>query len=104
ISLGVAEACSGLHSLSALIVASLLLGYVENVSVLGRIAIFVFSVPLAVIINVCRVTGTAILADSRPELALGYYHAFSGWLVFVIGFGILWLIAKIAFRVSGPAS
>jgi exosortase len=104
ISLGVAEACSGLHSLSAMVVASLLLGFVENASVLGRIAIFLLSAPLAIMINVCRVTGTAILADSRPELALGYYHAFSGWLVFLVGFGLLWLTAKATFRVFGPAS
>jgi exosortase len=102
ISLGVAEACSGLHSLSALVVASLVLGFVENLSALGRILIFLVSAPLAIMVNVCRVTGTAILADSRPELALGYYHAFSSWLVFLIGFGALWLTTKLVFRFSGP--
>jgi exosortase len=99
-SLGVAEACSGLQSLSALMVAALLLGFLENASLLGRITIFVLSIPLAVAVNVLRVTGTAIIADSRPELALGYYHSFSGWLIFVIGFGMLWLIARVIFRVT----
>ena len=36
-SLGVAEACSGLNSLSALLVGSLLLGFLEDASVLGRV-------------------------------------------------------------------
>lgn len=99
-SLGVAEACSGLQSLSALVVASLLLGFMENASIFGRIAIVVLSVPLAIAVNVVRVTGTAILADFRPELALGYYHSFSGWLIFVVGFGLLWLMAKILFRTT----
>jgi exosortase len=104
ISLGVAEACSGLHSLSALLVGALLLGFLENASLPGRIGIFLLSIPLAIAVNVCRVTGTAILADSKPELALGYYHAFSGWMVFVIGFGMLWLSAKLVLRFTGRAS
>jgi len=99
-SLGVAEACSGLHSLSALIVGSLLLGFLEDASVLGRVLIVFISVPLAIGVNVLRVTGTAVLADYNPEFALGYYHSFSGWLIFVIGFGLLWLIAKLVFRLN----
>ena len=100
-SLGVAEACSGLHSLSALIVASLLLGFLENGSIWARAAVVVLSVPLAIAVNVLRVTGTAILADYNPEFAMGYYHAFSGWLVFVLGFALLWLVSKVIFRIGG---
>lgn len=101
VSLGVAEACSGLHSLAALTVASLLLGFLENGSIAGRLLILFLSVPLGIAVNVLRVTGTAILADYKPELALGYYHMFSGWLVFVIGFGLLWLMTKVIFRFRG---
>jgi len=93
-SLGVAEACSGLQSLSALVVASLLLGFLNEATVLARILLFVLSVPLAIAVNVLRVTGTAILADYRLEFAEGFYHLFSGWLVFVLGFGVLWLLGK----------
>jgi exosortase len=100
-SLGVAEACSGLHSLSALIVASLLLGFLENGSLWARVMVVVLSIPLAIAVNVLRVTGTAILADFHSEFALGYYHAFSGWLVFVLGFALLWLVSKIIFRFGG---
>ena len=41
------------------------------------------NLPLAIAVNVMRVTGTAIIADYHTEFALGYYHAFSGWLVYV---------------------
>jgi exosortase len=97
-SLGVAEACSGLQSLPAMVVASLLLGFLEDAPVLGRILLFMLSIPLAIAVNVLRVTGTALLADYRLEFALGFYHMFSGWLVFVLGFGTLWLIGKLLFR------
>jgi exosortase len=100
-SLGVEEACSGLHSLSALMVASLLLGFVEDARPLGRLLLFVISVPLAIAVNVFRVTGTALLADYRLEYALGFYHLFSGWLVFVLGFSALWLAGKVLFRWTG---
>jgi exosortase len=100
-SLGVEEACSGLHSLSAMVVASLLLGYIENTSIPGRILLFAASIPLAIAVNVVRVTGTALLADYRLEFALGFYHAFSGWLVFVLGFGALWLTGKLLTRCTG---
>lgn len=94
VSLGVAEACSGLHSLSALLVGALLLGFIENGGTLPRVLLVLIALPLAVAVNVLRVTGTAILADIRLEFALGFYHSFSGWLVFLIGFGCLWLIGK----------
>ena len=99
-SLGVEEACSGLHSLSALLVASLLLGFLERATILGRILLFLLSVPLAIAVNVVRVTGTALLADYRLEFAMGFYHSFSGWLVFVLGFGTLWLLGKLLFKLT----
>jgi exosortase len=104
ISLGVAEACSGLHSLSALVVASLILGFLKNASILGRVCIVLISLPLAVVVNVLRVTGTAILADYNLNFAMGYYHGFSGWVVFLIGFGLLWLMANLVFRFMGSHS
>lgn len=97
-SLGVAEACSGLHSLMALMIAALLLGFLEEARVAARVVLLVLAIPLAIAVNVLRVTGTAILADYQPSLALGYYHSFSGWLIFLVGFGLLWLTAKIVFR------
>jgi exosortase len=98
ISLGVEEACSGLHSLPALMVGALLLGFLANATMLGRILLLVASVPLAIAVNILRVTGTAILADHHPEFAEGFYHSFQGWLVFVMGFGALWLIGKVFFK------
>lgn len=92
--LGVAEACSGLASLSTLMVASLLLGYLFCESLLARIFLFFSSIPLAIAVNILRVTGTALLADYNEEYAMGFYHSFSGWLVFMAGFAILYVFAQ----------
>jgi exosortase len=95
VTLGVAEACSGLNSLSALIVGSLLLGYLLCSRTASRVALFVTAIPLAIGVNILRVTGTAVLADYNQEFAMGFYHSFSGWLVFVAGFGLLYLFARV---------
>lgn len=95
-SLGVAEACSGLNSLSSLIVASLLLGYLLCSRLRTKIALFLIATPLAIAVNILRIAGTAVLADYNQEFAMGFYHSFSGWLVFVGGFGILYGCAKLA--------
>jgi exosortase len=92
LSLGVEEACSGLNSLSSLIVGSILLGFLKLTRPGTRLVLFVLTVPLAIAVNVVRVAGTAIIADYKPEFAQGFYHAFSGWLVFVVGFGVQYLL------------
>jgi exosortase len=88
--LGVEEACSGLHSVSALAVGALLLGFLQLHSGWLRALLFFCSFPIAVFTNVLRVTGTAVLADRWEEIAMGFYHYFSGWLVFVAAVGLLW--------------
>jgi exosortase len=92
-SLGVEEACSGLNSLSALIVGGLLLAFVQCSTILSRVLLLVLTIPIAICANILRVAGTAILADVNPMYALGFYHTFSGWLVFVLGFMMLYAAA-----------
>ena len=94
-SLGVAEACSGLRSLGALAVGALLLGFLERFGIWARVGLFVLAIPIAIFFNIIRVTGTALLAERDPDLAMGFYHAISGWLIFVAGFGTLLLCTKI---------
>src|SRR5579862_452673 len=101
ISLGVEEACSGLNSLSALMVASLLLGFLVCEKISARVILFALSIPLSIAVNVLRVTGTAVIADYHEEFALGFYHMFSGWLVFIGGFAILYGMAKGLDRLLG---
>jgi len=99
ISLGVEEACSGLSSLASLVIGSLLLGQLQCTRLRSRTALLLLSAPLAVAVNVARVSGTAILADYHEEFAMGFYHSFSGWLVFVAGLGALFIAAKLLHRI-----
>jgi len=93
--LGVAEACSGLRSLASLTVGALLLGYVEQLRTLARMLVLLLAIPIAILFNVLRVAGTALLAEQHPDLAMGFYHTVTGWLVFLGGFGTLYASAKL---------
>jgi exosortase len=93
ISLGVAEACSGLRSLSSLTVLALVVGFFVLSSVWGKVLLFLLAIPAAITINVVRVTATALMAREDARLAEGFFHSFSGWVVFIVGFGLLYAVA-----------
>jgi exosortase len=95
ISLGVERACSGLSSLSALLVGSVLLGFLQCSRPLTRVLLFASSIPISIGVNALRVAGTAVIADYNEKYAMGFYHSFSGWLVFLLGFGLLYLFCML---------
>ena len=95
VSLGVERACSGLSSLSALLVGSLLLGFLQCSRPVTRILLFASSIPISIGVNALRVSGTAVLADYDERFAMGFYHSFSGWLVFLLGFASLYLFCML---------
>jgi exosortase len=105
-SLGVAEACSGLRSALSLFITALLLGYVECSKIRNRIVLLVLAIPIAIAFNVVRIAGTAVLADMNPELATGFYHTFSGWVVYVAGsvvlFAAAWLLRAVLEKRAKP--
>jgi len=89
--LEVAEACSGIRSLQALLALGAVYGYMTAPrSVWKRWALVLLSIPIAIAANAFRVSGTGFLAHFwSPEAAQGFYHTFAGWLVFVVAFLLL---------------
>ncbi len=89
-SLEVAEACSGIRSLVSLIALSIIFAYVFQRHWAARLVLAVSAIPIAVLTNAGRVAGTGILAQIFGEQAAqGFYHTFSGWLVFVAAVAVL---------------
>ena len=83
--LQVVNACSGLHSLISLIVLSLLLVYFFKDHIWKRVVLLLSSVPLAIVTNSFRIAMTAILYKHfGPKVANGFFHEFSGLLIFAI--------------------
>lgn len=88
--LEVAEACSGIRSLVSLLTLAIVLGYFSDSRTWVRVLVTLSSVPVAVITNGLRVAGTGIAAHQfGPEAAEGFFHEFSGWIVFVTAFALM---------------
>ena len=84
-SLEVAEACSGIRSLLSLLMLAIVLGYFTERRAGPRAAIAIAAVPIAVIANAVRVAGTGLASYwISPDAAEGFFHTFSGWLMFVV--------------------
>jgi exosortase len=101
--LEVAEACSGIRSLISLLTLGIVFGYFSDSRLAARWAIALVTVPIAVIANGMRVAGTGIAAHYYGAAAAeGFFHTFSGWLVFVVAFALLLAFQRVLHRVTPP--
>jgi exosortase len=93
--LEVAEACSGIRSLMSLFTAAVIYGYFLERKTWRRVVLALASVPIAVAANGARIFGTGLCVQYwDPEKAMGFFHEFSGWLMFVISLGCLYLVHR----------
>lgn len=91
--LEVAEACSGIRSLLSLTTLSIMYGYFMEKRVWVRVVLALASIPIAVAANSFRIVGTGLLVQYwDPDKAQGFFHEFSGWLVFVVSLFMLYLL------------
>lgn len=105
-SLEVAEACSGIRSLVSLITLGIVFGYFTDTRLWVRLTIVASTVPVAILANGARVAGTGIAAHWwGPAAAEGFFHEFSGWVVFVAALAMVFGIQRLIVRVAPvPAS
>jgi exosortase len=108
IQLEVAEACSGIRSLMTLFSVAIIYGYFAETSVWKRIVLALAALPIAVAANSIRIIGTGVCVQYwSPDKALGFFHEFSGWLMFVISTICIYFVHRLLSlvrprRVSAP--
>ena len=91
--LEVAEACSGIRSLMSLFTAAIFYGYFLEPSTKRRVILALASLPIAVFANGVRIVGTGLAVQYwDPVKAMGFFHEFSGWLIFVVCLVCLYLL------------
>ena len=130
--LEVVEACSGIRSLMTLVTLAVVLAYftrprspmasaddragshalssLKSWGLWRSILIVLSAVPIAILTNALRVSGTGVLAHYYgTKIADSFFHSFSGWLIYIVAFLLLilfgWSLDKLASLFSrGTAS
>ena len=100
--LEVAEACSGIRSMMSLFTVAVIYGYFLERTTLRRTVLALASIPIAVAANALRIFGTGLCVQYwNPDKAVGFFHEFSGWLMFLVSLSCLYLI-HLAMRLIPP--
>jgi exosortase len=95
-SLAVAEACSGIRSLISLLTLGIVYGYFMDRRTWVRSTLAIATIPVAIVTNGLRVAGTGVGAHYFGAAAAeGFFHEFSGWLVFISAFVLLLVIHRV---------
>src|SRR5262249_42869492 len=106
--LEVVEACSGIRSLMTLITLAVVFayftyprsgnsngpgsfwGWLKKYGFWRSTIIVASAVPIAILTNALRVSGTGVLAHHYgTQVADGFFHEFSGWVIYIVAFVML---------------
>jgi exosortase len=89
-SLEVAEACSGIRSLVSLITLAVIYAYLLEKNKVIQVLLVLSAVPIAIAANGLRVMGTGLTGIYwSPDKAQGFFHEFSGWVIFILSLVLL---------------
>ena len=87
ISLGVTEACSGIRSLISLLAVAVAWAALTLPGIWAMAVLVAAVVPITILANAGRVVATGLIGQwFGVEYAQGFFHTFSGWLVFLFAF------------------
>lgn len=92
----VEDPCSGLRSLVALVAMGALTAHFSKLSRVGKIIVFVSSIPIAVVSNALRITTLALLSEAYGAAVLtGAVHFIMAVVVFIIALVGLTTVIKL---------
>ncbi len=125
--LEVVEACSGIRSLMTLVTLAVVFayfthprsdddsnkggkfGFLRSYGFWRSTIIVVSAVPIAILTNASRVSGTGILSHYYgTQVADGFFHSFSGWAIYIVAFlllfGVGWILDRFKPKTADPPS
>jgi exosortase len=99
IPLNVAEACSGMRMVVAFVALGAAVAVIQCHQWWQRIAVLLLAPPVAILLNVARVTTLAFASLVNPDFAAGQAHTLIGTLLLIPGLlaflGIVWALRHI---------
>ncbi|MEW5804255.1 MAG: VPLPA-CTERM-specific exosortase XrtD [bacterium] len=94
--LQVADACSGLRYILPLLTIGILFAYFFEKNKFKQIFLVITTIPIAIGVNGIRIGLTGILAQRYgSKVAEGFFHGFSGWVIFMSAFVVLFIFHRI---------
>jgi len=93
--LEVADACSGINSLIALVTLATIYGYVTRQRQWQRWVLVASAVPLAMVGNLVRVTSSAVVGNLMGQEAIGAFDKFSTFLVFIPAIALMLAVDRL---------
>lgn len=121
--LEVVEACSGIRSLMTLVTLAVVFayftypqsndsggpkgkfGWFRSYGFWRTVIIVLSAVPIAILTNAARVSGTGILSHYYGTgIADGFFHSFSGWVIYIVAFLLLFAVGWIVDRFKPAAA
>jgi exosortase D (VPLPA-CTERM-specific) len=94
--LQVVDACNGLRYIFPLLALGILYAYFFEKVPWKRIFCVLATIPIAILTNTLRIAITGLLIPQfGTEVAEGFFHGFSGWLIFLVAFAFLILLGRI---------
>jgi exosortase len=102
--LGVVDACSGLGMLMTFFALATAMALLIDRPLLDKLLLVASAVPIALVANIARITGTAVAHQTLgPEAARAILHDLAGWLMMPLALGLLWLELRLLARLLVPA-
>lgn len=102
--LDVADPCSGLRSIFALAALTAAYAYFTQKTVWQRWLLFACAIPLAIIGNITRIVSIALVAQlAGQKAAVGFYHDYSGYVVFVVAVLLMVQVGTWIARLGGTS-
>jgi exosortase len=70
-------------------------GYFLEKSLVRRVVLAAASIPIAIAANAVRIFGTGVCVQYwDPDKAEGFFHEFSGWVMFVVSLACLFIVHR----------
>ncbi|MFO7936015.1 MAG: exosortase/archaeosortase family protein [Kiritimatiellia bacterium] len=101
-SLSVADGCSGIESFFAVMALTAAYAWLKQKTLLQKIILFIFAVPIAVAGNSVRLASDCLVALwFGQDAAGGYYHTYSGFAIAFFDVFLVVLAGKLVARMDG---
>jgi len=91
VELGVVDACSGLRMLTIFLALSVAITMVTDRPWWERIVIILSAIPIALIVNITRITATGLLYMVNEHLAERVFHDLAGWVMMPMALGLMYV-------------